>query len=90
MALASLATYVLVDPTHVLDAEKAFVSMSLFNIIRMPISVLPFLIITIIQVSVTSVTISIELVLCIVLPFALLGVIGHLCHVCPVGSKQQS
>lgn len=53
MSLASLATYVLVDPTHVLDAEKAFVSLSLFNIIKMPISVLPFLIITIIQVSVT-------------------------------------
>lgn len=51
MCLASLATYVLVDPTHVLDAEKAFVSLSLFNIIRNPISVLPFLIIKMIQVS---------------------------------------
>lgn len=90
MSLASLATYVLVDPTHVLDAEKAFVSLSLFNIIRMPISVLPFLIITIIQVSVTSIIISIELVLCIALPFILLGVIGHVCHVCPVGSEQQT
>jgi hypothetical protein len=24
------------------------------------------------------------------LPFSLLGIIGHLCHVCPVGSKQHS
>jgi hypothetical protein len=49
--MAALATYTLVDRTHVLDAEKAFVSLSLFNIIRNPISVLPFLIIRMIQVS---------------------------------------
>jgi hypothetical protein len=30
------------------------------------------------------------LVLCIALPFILLGVIGHVCHVCPVGSEQQT
>ncbi|XP_021917145.1 multidrug resistance-associated protein 1 isoform X2 [Zootermopsis nevadensis] len=53
VSLASLATYVLVDPSHVLDAEKAFVSLSLFNIIRMPISVIPFLIITLVQASVS-------------------------------------
>jgi hypothetical protein len=51
VSLTSLATYVLVDPTHVLDAEKAFVSLSLFNIIKNPISVLPFIIIMMIQVS---------------------------------------
>jgi hypothetical protein len=51
VSLAALATYILVDHTHVLDAEKAFVSLSLFNIIRNPISVLPFLIISMIQVS---------------------------------------
>jgi hypothetical protein len=31
-----------------------------------------------------------KLVLSIALHFALLGIIGHLCHVCPVGSKQHS
>jgi hypothetical protein len=34
--------------------------------------------------------IFVDLVLCIALPFILLGVIGHVCHVCPVGSKQHS
>jgi hypothetical protein len=33
VSLASLGMYVLVDPTHILDAEKAFVSLSLFYII---------------------------------------------------------
>lgn len=57
--MASLATYVLVDSTHVLDAEKAFVSLSLFNIIQNPISVLPFLIIKMIQVSDMKLVVSI-------------------------------
>jgi hypothetical protein len=30
-----------------------------------------------------------KLVLCISLPFTLPGILGHLCHVCPVGSKQR-
>jgi hypothetical protein len=51
VSLASLATYILVDPTHVLDAEKAFVSLSLFNIIQNPIFLLPVLIVMMIQVS---------------------------------------
>lgn len=33
-----------VDPNNVLDAEKAFVSVSLFNILKNPLSMLPQLI----------------------------------------------
>ena len=38
---ATFATYVLVDHSHVLDAEKAFVALSLFNILRFPLRMLP-------------------------------------------------
>ncbi|KAI0210104.1 Multidrug resistance-associated protein 1 [Lamellibrachia satsuma] len=42
MALGSFAVYVLSSPDNVLDANKAFVSLSLFNIIRFSISYLPY------------------------------------------------
>jgi hypothetical protein len=38
---ATFATFVLVDSSHVLDAEKAFVSLALFNILRFPLRMLP-------------------------------------------------
>jgi hypothetical protein len=38
--LFSFGTYVLVDQANVLDAQKAFVSLALFNIISMPLNVL--------------------------------------------------
>lgn len=44
VALASFAVFVLIDPTNVLDANKAFVSLSLFNILRVPMAFLPMLI----------------------------------------------
>lgn len=44
VALSSFATYVLIDDRNVLDANKVFVSLSLFNIIRIPLAVLPMLI----------------------------------------------
>lgn len=40
----SLGVYVLVDPSHVLDAEKAFVSVSLLNSLKVSLSTLPQLI----------------------------------------------
>uniref|UniRef100_T1JBH2 Uncharacterized protein n=1 Tax=Strigamia maritima TaxID=126957 RepID=T1JBH2_STRMM len=54
--LATFATYVLMDETHVLDASKAFVSLSLFNIVRMPMAILPMLIVGIVQVAVSTFT----------------------------------
>lgn len=44
VALASFATYVLLDPNNILDANRVFVSLSLFNIIRIPLAILPMLI----------------------------------------------
>lgn len=44
VSLASFATHVLSDPTNVLDANKAFVSLSLFNILKLPMAFLPMLV----------------------------------------------
>ncbi len=41
VAIASFAAYVWSDPSNVLDAEKAFVSISYFNMIRHPMGWLP-------------------------------------------------
>ena len=44
--------YVLISDKNVLNAEKAFVSLALFNILRMPMNMLPMLIANIVQVGV--------------------------------------
>uniref|UniRef100_A0A3B3S0J1 ATP binding cassette subfamily C member 3 n=1 Tax=Paramormyrops kingsleyae TaxID=1676925 RepID=A0A3B3S0J1_9TELE len=41
VALTTFAVYVMVDKNNVLDAEKAFVSLALFNILRFPLNMLP-------------------------------------------------
>ncbi|XP_054270085.1 multidrug resistance-associated protein 1-like [Macrosteles quadrilineatus] len=41
VALVSFATFVLYDDRNILDAEIAFVSLSLFNILRFPLNMLP-------------------------------------------------
>jgi ABC-type glycerol-3-phosphate transport system permease component len=41
VALGTFAVYVLSSPENVLDANKAFVSLSLFNILNYPLSILP-------------------------------------------------
>ncbi|XP_074647217.1 multidrug resistance-associated protein 1-like isoform X2 [Tubulanus polymorphus] len=41
VSLCAFAAYCLSDPRHVLNANKAFVSLSLFNIINQPITFLP-------------------------------------------------
>lgn len=46
----SFATYVLIDENNRLDSTIAFVSLSLFNILRFPLSVLPMMIGNIVQV----------------------------------------
>lgn len=50
VSLVTFAVYILSDEKNVLDAEKAFVSLSLFNILRFPLSMLPMLISNIVQV----------------------------------------
>jgi len=50
VALTTFAVYVAVDENNILDAEKAFVSLSLFNILKFPLNMLPQLISNIAQV----------------------------------------
>lgn len=50
VALVSFSTYVLVDSTHKLTPGKAFVSLSLFNILRQPVGNLPDVITAVVQV----------------------------------------
>lgn len=47
--------YVLIDDKHVLDAQKVFVSMALINILKAPLSQLPFAMSTTMQVSSSTV-----------------------------------
>ncbi|KAJ1130883.1 hypothetical protein NDU88_009227 [Pleurodeles waltl] len=53
VALTTFAVYVSVDEKNILDAEKAFVSLSLFNILRFPLNMLPQVISNIAQSSVS-------------------------------------
>jgi hypothetical protein len=52
VSLFTFATYVLIDDNNVLDAKKAFVSLTLFNIMKMPLAILPQIITNIVQVKI--------------------------------------
>ncbi|GLH03628.1 Probable multidrug resistance-associated protein lethal(2)03659 [Gryllus bimaculatus] len=54
VSLVTFTTYVMISEDNVLNAQKAFVSLTLFNIIRMPMSMLPMLIINMVQVSLVT------------------------------------
>jgi hypothetical protein len=51
VALLCFATYVLSSPDNILDAQTAFVSMSLINLLNFPMTVLPASIMFLVQVS---------------------------------------
>ncbi|XP_057630056.1 multidrug resistance-associated protein 1 isoform X2 [Chionomys nivalis] len=53
VALSTFAVYVTVDENNILDAKKAFVSLALFNILRFPLNILPMVISSIVQASVS-------------------------------------
>ncbi|XP_004685060.1 PREDICTED: canalicular multispecific organic anion transporter 2 [Condylura cristata] len=53
VTLVTLGVYVLVDQNNVLDAERAFVSVSLFNILKVPLNMLPQFISSLTQTSVS-------------------------------------
>ncbi|XP_075889870.1 ATP-binding cassette sub-family C member 3 isoform X2 [Nelusetta ayraudi] len=53
VALTTFAVYVTVDENNILDAEKAFVSLSLFNILRFPLNMLPQVISSMVQANVS-------------------------------------
>ncbi|CAN9499822.1 unnamed protein product [Ophioblennius macclurei] len=54
VSLASFAVFVVVSPDNVLTPEKAFTSISLFNILRFPLSMLPMLIGALVQTTVSK------------------------------------
>ncbi|OWK62309.1 Canalicular multispecific organic anion transporter 1 [Lonchura striata] len=49
VSLASFAVYVLVDENNILDAQKAFTAISLFNVLRFPMATLPMVISFLVQ-----------------------------------------
>ncbi|XP_017473671.1 PREDICTED: multidrug resistance-associated protein 1 isoform X4 [Rhagoletis zephyria] len=53
VSLVTFATYVLIDENNILDATKIFVSLSLFNILRFPLIMLPMLISNMVQTQVS-------------------------------------
>ncbi|XP_040290618.1 canalicular multispecific organic anion transporter 1-like isoform X2 [Bufo bufo] len=53
VSVASFAVYVVIDPSNVLNAEKAFTSISLFNVLSFPLSMLPMLISNMVQANVS-------------------------------------
>lgn len=50
VALTTFSVYVSVEEKNILDAEKAFVSLSLFNILKFPLNMLPQVISNLAQV----------------------------------------
>ncbi|KAK3523187.1 hypothetical protein QTP86_021720 [Hemibagrus guttatus] len=54
VSLATFAVFVSVSPDNILDAQKAFTSISLFNILRFPLAMLPMLISSIVQTTVSK------------------------------------
>ena len=53
VSLVTFATYVLSSEENVLDSQKAFTSLALFNILRFPLSMLPFMITSAVQANVS-------------------------------------
>jgi hypothetical protein len=53
VATVTFATYIFIDDNNVLDANKAFVSLTLFNILKAPLTLLPNTISNIIQATVS-------------------------------------
>ncbi|XP_053936985.1 multidrug resistance-associated protein 1 isoform X3 [Cuculus canorus] len=53
VALSTFAVYVTTDKKNILDAQKAFVSLALFNILRFPLNMLPMVISSIVEASVS-------------------------------------
>lgn len=46
----------MIDKNNILDAQKAFVSLALFNILRFPLNMLPMVISSIVEVRLESLT----------------------------------
>jgi ATP-binding cassette, subfamily C (CFTR/MRP), member 1 len=53
VAVSSFSAYILIDKANVLNAQTAFVSLTYFNLLRVPLNVLPQLIVLLVQCSVS-------------------------------------
>ncbi|XP_045882134.1 ATP-binding cassette sub-family C member 2 [Meles meles] len=53
VSVVTFSVYTLVDSSNILDAEKAFTSITLFNILRFPLSMFPMVISSMLQASVS-------------------------------------
>ena len=53
VALSSFTVYVLIDENNILDAQTAFVSLTYFNMLRVPLNMLPSLMVYLVQVNVS-------------------------------------
>ncbi|KAL5019772.1 hypothetical protein ScPMuIL_002664 [Solemya velum] len=53
VTLATFATYIMTSETHYLDAQNAFVALSLFNILRFPMNLLPMIVSYVVQANVS-------------------------------------
>ncbi|KFQ48159.1 Canalicular multispecific organic anion transporter 1, partial [Nestor notabilis] len=54
VSLVSFAVYVLVDENNILDAQKAFTAISLFNVLRFPMTMLPLVLSSVVQTKVAN------------------------------------
>lgn len=50
VSVITFSVYTLVDSNNILDAQKAFTSITVFNILRFPLSMLPMVITSMLQV----------------------------------------
>ncbi|CAG5131727.1 unnamed protein product, partial [Candidula unifasciata] len=62
VGFVTFATYVLMDSSNVLDPQKAFVSLALFNLIRVPLNYISTMIMNSVQISVSVKRINLFLV----------------------------
>ncbi|XP_073979857.1 multidrug-Resistance like Protein 1 isoform X7 [Rhodnius prolixus] len=53
VSVVTFTTYLLSDENNILDVKTAFVALALFNIMRMPLSLLPIMIVGVIETSVS-------------------------------------
>uniref|UniRef100_A0A8C5WWI1 ABC-type glutathione-S-conjugate transporter n=1 Tax=Laticauda laticaudata TaxID=8630 RepID=A0A8C5WWI1_LATLA len=60
VSVATFAVYVMVDEDNILDAQKAFTSIALFNILRFPLGMFPLTLSSMVQVSSLTRNICIE------------------------------
>uniref|UniRef100_A0A803TTT9 ATP binding cassette subfamily C member 2 n=1 Tax=Anolis carolinensis TaxID=28377 RepID=A0A803TTT9_ANOCA len=54
VSVVTFAVFVMVDEDNVLDAQKAFTSISLFNVLRFPLAMLPMVLSSLVQVNVST------------------------------------